>query len=101
MSFREFAEKSYPLPEAFVANRYSAPVHGIGLCDEYPHIVYLEDWDESGEEGLVEPNMTLCLEAYIGREGGREGVKLEEQVLVTDKGAKLLSSFPFETSLLG
>ncbi len=44
--------------------------------------------------------MTLCIESYIGAEGGSEGVKLEEQVLVTANGAELLSSFPFEEALL-
>ena len=32
--------------------------------------------------------MTLCVEAYIGAEGGREGVKLEEQVVITQHGAE-------------
>ena len=44
--------------------------------------------------------MTLCIESYIGEAGGEEGVKLEQQVLVTDKGVDLLSTFPFETELL-
>jgi Xaa-Pro aminopeptidase len=44
--------------------------------------------------------MTLCVESYIGEEGGREGVKLEQQLLITEDGPELLSSFPFESSLL-
>ena len=44
--------------------------------------------------------MTLCVEAYIGAEGGREGVKLEEQVVITDKGAQALSAYRYEESLL-
>jgi len=44
--------------------------------------------------------MTLCVESYIGADDGREGVKLEEQVLVTDSGIEVLSQFPFEDSLL-
>ena len=40
--------------------------------------------------------MTLCVESYIGE----EGVKLEQQVLVTETGIELLSDFPFEESLL-
>jgi Xaa-Pro aminopeptidase len=45
--------------------------------------------------------MTICIESYMGEEGGREGVKLEQQVLITDKGSKLLSTFPFEDALMG
>ena len=44
--------------------------------------------------------MTLCVESYIGAEDGIEGVKLEEQVLVTDTGVQRLSSFPYEEALL-
>jgi Xaa-Pro aminopeptidase len=44
--------------------------------------------------------MTLCVESYIGEEGGKEGVKLEEQVLITETGVELLSQFPFEEALL-
>jgi hypothetical protein len=37
----------------------------------------------------------------VGRDGGREGVKLEEQVLVTRDGPPIvLSTYPFEDSFL-
>ena len=38
--------------------------------------------------------MTLGVESYIGARGGPEGVKLEEQVLVTERGVEVLSRFP-------
>ena len=38
--------------------------------------------------------MVICVEAYVGRRDGREGVKLEEQVLITDDGPEVLSSYP-------
>jgi hypothetical protein len=44
--------------------------------------------------------MTLCVESFIGVEGGKEGVKLEEQVLITAEGARLISSYPMETDWL-
>jgi Xaa-Pro dipeptidase len=44
--------------------------------------------------------MTICVESYIGEEGGEEGVKLEQQALIGDGGIELLSSFPFEQALL-
>ena len=44
--------------------------------------------------------MTLCGESYIGAEDGTEGVKLEQQMLVTETGTELLSTFPFEQALL-
>jgi Xaa-Pro aminopeptidase len=39
------------------------------------------------------------VESYVGEAGGLEGVKLEEQVLVTDTGAEVLSTYPFEDRL--
>ena len=44
--------------------------------------------------------MTLCIESYIGALGEDEGVKLEQQILVTETGIELLSDFPFEPDLL-
>ena len=44
--------------------------------------------------------MIICVESYIGAEGGAEGVKLEEEVLLTADGVQVLSTFPFEDALL-
>ncbi len=100
MTFREFSEKSYVLPEQYRANRYSVVAHGVGLCDEFPHIAYMQDISSHGYDGVIHPGMTLCLESYVGADGGAEGVKLEQQVLVTETGVELLSHFPFEDALL-
>ena len=50
---------------------------------------------------MLEPGQTLCVESYMGEVGGREGVKLEQQVLITETGYELLSTFPFDEELLG
>ncbi|MEE2716676.1 MAG: Xaa-Pro peptidase family protein [SAR324 cluster bacterium] len=100
MTFNEFSEQSYELPEDCIPNRYSVVAHGVGLCDEYPAIVYASDLEAVGYEGLFEPGMTICLESYVGRVGGREGVKLEQQVLVTDSGNEVLSPYPLDESFL-
>ena len=44
--------------------------------------------------------MTLCIESYAGEVGGPDGVKLEEQVLITDTGAVPLGLTPYEDSWL-
>ncbi len=94
MEFREFSERAYRLPGRYLAHRYSTLAHGVGLVDEYPAIRYPEDWEWYGYDGVIEPGQALCLEAFVGEEGGREGVKLEIQVLVTDDGAVQLDQFP-------
>ena len=100
MRFSDVTSQAHRLPEAYRALRYGVLAHGIGLCDEYPSIRYPEDVEHHGYGGEVEVGMTLCVEAYIGAEGGREGVKLEEQVVVTDTGCVPLSTYPYEADLL-
>jgi Xaa-Pro dipeptidase len=101
VGYRELSEKAFRLPEAYRANRYSVIAHGVGLCDEYPAVYYPEDAEKTGYDGAFETGMTICLESYIGEGGGAEGVKLEEQVLITRDGAELLSSYPFEDEAFG
>ena len=100
MSFNEVTKQAHRLPEKYRALRYGVLAHGIGLCDEYPSIRYPEDVEEHGYGGTVEVGMTLCVEAYCGEVGGLEGVKLEEQVVVTDEGCVPLSAYPYEAALL-
>jgi Xaa-Pro aminopeptidase len=99
-TFRELAERARSLPADFLPNRYSVLFHGVGLCDEYPSIYYLEDWAAVGADGVLEADMVVCVESYVGRVGGHEGIKLEEQVLITDQGGELLSAYPFEAAML-
>jgi len=94
VSFKEFTEKSWKLPEEYYGNRYSCMVHGIGLCDEWPMIRYPTDGGQ--REGSFEKNMTITVESYIGKVGGKEGVKLEQQYLVGQNGLELMSHHPLE-----
>jgi Xaa-Pro dipeptidase len=100
MSFREYSEKSWQIPDEFFPNRYFTVAHGTGLSGEYPYIVYPQDFEEKGYDGIIQPNMVLSVESYIGSPGGKEGVKLEEQLLVTEDGVENFSDFPFEEKLL-
>ena len=94
VSFKEFTEKSWVLPEEYYPNRYSVMVHGIGLCDEWPAIRYPSDGGE--QNGTFQKNMTITLESYIGKAGGKEGVKLEQQYLIGENGLELMSHHPLE-----
>jgi Xaa-Pro aminopeptidase len=70
------------------------------MTGEYPYLYHRSDFPDAGYDGEIVPGMVLCVESYIGAPGGREGVKLEQQVLVTEAGTDLLSRFPFEAALL-
>lgn len=95
LSFVEFNEKSWKIPERYVSNRYSVALHGVGLADEWPSVQLHPDF-ERAYSGQFEENMTVCVESLIGEEGGRECIKLETQVLITAKGPERLDSFPWE-----
>lgn len=98
-TFREIADVAYRLPDRFVPRMNRAIAHGIGLCNEYPLIVNREYIDGAYDGALAE-GMVLCVESYVGEPDGRDGVKLEEQVLITAAGAVRLSAFPFDEELL-
>lgn len=100
LSFYEMSEQCHQLPDEYLALRYGVMAHGVGLCDEYPSIKYPEFVKHSGYDGHFEPGMTVCVEAYIGAEGGSCGVKLEEQVVITEDGCETLSAYPFEDVFL-
>ncbi len=100
MSLREVSEAAWPIPEEFLSHRYGTLIHGVGLADEYPSIKHRTDFAAKGYDGPIVSGMTLCVESFIGAEGGNEGVKLEEQVLITKDGADRLSSYPMEEDWL-
>ncbi len=100
LTLKEFSHAAWPIPEEFLSNRYSCVAHGVGLADEYPSVKHAVDYHKRGYDAPLEAGMTICIESFIGVEGGKEGVKLEEQVLITDSGPKPLSSYPFELDWL-
>lgn len=101
VSFREFSEKAFPRREEFKAQRYPCVAHGVGMCDEWPKILYQEDWTERAYDGVFEPGMVMCIESYTGAVGDKEGVKLEEMVHITEDGFEILSDLvPLEMNLL-
>ena len=97
MTYHEFNDKSWRMPQKYWANRYGVAVHGVGLCDEYPAIPTHVDMDKgAGYEGEFQVGDVLCVESTTGVSGERECIKLEIQVQVTENGVKQLDTFPFE-----
>lgn len=100
MTFHEASLGGWKIPPEFSKNKYSSLIHGVGLADEYPSIKHIDKLELGGYEGVVQENMTLCVESYIGSERSGEGIKLEEQVLITKHGAKLMTCYPMEMDWL-
>jgi len=95
-SFLGLTERAFRLPDDCLPNRYADIAHGCGLAVEYPLVWYAEDAEWGAYDGVLEPGMVVCVESYVGAVGGREGVKLEEPVLITEAGPRVLSSYPLE-----
>lgn len=100
VSFKEYSDQAWDIPKRYEAHRYYLSAHGVGMTGEYPYLYHHRDYAHAGYDGVFEPNMTICVESFIGAEDGGEGVKLEQHCLVTDTGLQVLSQFPFEPSLL-
>lgn len=101
VSYREIAEGAWKIPARFVQQRYTSVMHGVGMHGETPFIAHAMDFATYGREGTLQPGMVVSVESYIGEVGGPEGVKLEEEVLVTETGGVPISRFPYEDELLG
>ena len=100
VTFTDFQQRAYVQPEEFWKQAYVCVVHAVGMCDEYPRIDPIfrgvNRYDDTIEAGMV-----LCIESYVGAVGETDGVKLEQQVLVTDEGHEQLSTYPYDRKLMG
>ena len=94
-SFRELTLDSV-MPPREQYRHYSVKFHGVGQCDEFPDIYFPEAWDDWGFDGELQPGMVLTSESYVGPRTGAEGVKLEDQCLVTDGAPELLTPYSLE-----
>jgi len=100
MTFREIADKAWPIPERFHDLRYPSIIHGVGMHGEKPIVAHGCDLDRYTGEGVLEPGMVVCVESYVGEPGAADGVKLEDQFLVTDTGLAGMSRYPYDEGLL-
>lgn len=100
LGFVEYAELCGDLPEQYRERRYCVLAHGVGMADEYPFLSYQCDLNETSIDGVFTEGMVVCVESYVARADGREGIKLEEQVVITASGTRNLSSFPYELQWL-
>ena len=101
MTYREISEQAWKIPERFLDRRYPSIIHGVGMHGETPLVAHHMDFDRFSSDGVLEPGMVVSVESYIGEVGGADGVKLEEEVLITDTGIAKLSRYPFNEALLG
>jgi len=99
-SYRDIGRDAWRLPGPCLAFEQPAIAHGIGLCNEFPLVMHAPYFETEGFDGELEAGMVFCVESYVGEPNGREGVELEQQILVTADGPELLSDLEFEEDLL-
>ncbi len=98
LTFRDYTKLSWTIPSKYMEQNYGCVAHGVGMVDEWPGIAVDAD-DPLLMDGVFRPGMTICVESYLGEVGARYGVKLEQQVLITETGHDILSRFPLEPKL--
>ena len=101
VAFKEITFGGHQLDDNFQKQKYGVKMHGAGLCDEWPSIVYPDRWVEGKFDYVFEPGMVLCVEALVSPEGGDFSIKLEDQVLITEDGYENLTQYPFDPKLMG
>ncbi|MEP3298590.1 MAG: dimethylsulfonioproprionate lyase DddP [Pseudoruegeria sp.] len=101
VSIPELTKNAHILRPEFQDGKYGCLMHGVGLCDEWPLVAYADQAVEGAFDHILHPGMVLCVEALVSPKGGDFSIKLEDQVLVTETGFEVLTSYPFDQHLMG
>lgn len=99
VAYEEIADRAWVVPQEHQQSRYYAVGHGLGMSGEFPNIPHKRPGLAYPLPGAVEPGMVICIESYVGSASAGQGVKLEEQLLVTETGCERLSRMPFDDRL--
>ncbi|MEY3124779.1 MAG: hypothetical protein RLZZ573_1299 [Pseudomonadota bacterium] len=99
-SFEEFARQAWEVPAEHRPFGYYCLLHGLGLCGEHPYVPLYSQGQPYPMHGQFEPGMVVCIESYIGDAAAAQGVKLEDQFLITAEGVERLTRYPFDKRFL-
>ena len=99
LAFEEFAQRAWKIPPEHQPSRYYCIGHGLGMAGEFPNIPHYEPGESYTLPGHLQPGMIICLESYIGSAGFGQGVKLEDQFLITETGVDRMSRYRFDERL--
>ena len=99
VTFEQFARSAWPMPPKYRPYGYYCLAHGLGVAGEHPNVplaIAGAPYDFAGE---FERDMVVCVESYIGCPSSQQGVKLEDQFLITDSGAERIGNYPLASAL--
>ena len=100
VAFEDVARNAWSVPEQHRSSRYYCIGHGLGMIGEYPNLPFHVEGVPYPLDDVFEPGMVFCVESYVGSASSGQGVKLEDQLLVTETGVQIMSDYPFEARLL-
>jgi Xaa-Pro aminopeptidase len=100
VSFEDVARNAWPVPAEHRTSRYYCVGHGLGMIGEYPNLPFHVPGEPYPLDDAFEPGMVFCVESYVGSTGTGQGVKLEDQLLITETGVEIMNDYPFEERLL-
>jgi hypothetical protein len=98
VTLSELQERAWVPPEEFHENAYVCVIHGVAMTDEFPR-VNPKFRGKNPYDGALEAGMVVCVESFMGAVGEPNGVKLEQQVLITDVGIEYLTTYPLDVDL--
>ncbi|HAP74668.1 MAG TPA: peptidase M24 [Acidimicrobiaceae bacterium] len=101
VSFEHVARNAWPVPEEHRDSRYYCIGHGLGMIGEYPNLPFHTPGVPYPLDDAFEPGMVFCVESYIGSRASGQGVKLEDQLLITETGVEIMNDYAFDDRLLG
>jgi Xaa-Pro aminopeptidase len=100
VTYEAFAAKAWPMPDKHRPFGYYCLAHGLGVSGEHPNVPLVTAGQPYDFAGRFETDMVVCIESYIGDPDTGQGVKLEDEFVITAGGAERISTYPFSDALM-
>jgi Xaa-Pro aminopeptidase len=95
-TFEDFASSAWEIPDRYRPFAYYCLAHGLGLSGEHPNVPLADSGRAYNFPGQFQPGMVICVESYIGDPDHRQGIKLEDEYLITSDGSRRLTNLSLD-----
>ena len=73
LTFREYADLAWEIPDKYYANRYYLSAHGCTMTGECPYLHHRGDFPDAGYDGVMEPGVVICVESVLAKKVAFKG----------------------------